>query len=433
MTTIMSPVPRLACLLAGLLTGQTVMGGADELAAEGSTAAAATASAAYSPLPSGYSLSYDATAWNPEYSVFALSVADPVGILGSGFALSADPRLKPLTRLDTTWSVNSALLPLPLHLGDGVSSTELWDQPTRLGGVQIGTFQPPIPTVSAPPNVIALPYEGVSPIASRTPLYVDHLRAAMNVPPPSLEVEGQSDFSLESGRLRENFGLRSSDYGPWLTSGSYRYGLSMGTTVDGELAEGAGQQSFLGLGLLEGLGRFGLLSAGLDGSHDPDASGWLARVGYEYRQDRVSFAIRSHVQSAGYQELGDVSVIDTLRQRTLASAGVDLGSLGHFCVVSATQNSVDDGRRDLIAVSHALPLGSGIVSTAAAYSPGPTGSTALWLSITYPLTFAPNSALAHSTASTQYPAALDHTIIDAFGQTRLPSTARSIYDKTGAP
>src|ERR1700712_5267413 len=73
----------------------------------------------YNPLPSGYSLSYDKDKWTEGFSVFHMAVADTYGVVGSSFAASDDPRLKPLTRLDSSWKLTAPLLGLPMRLGDG--------------------------------------------------------------------------------------------------------------------------------------------------------------------------------------------------------------------------------------------------------------------------------------------------------------------------
>jgi hypothetical protein len=216
-----------------------------------------------------------------------------------------------------------------------------------------------------------------------------------------------------------------------LTSGIYRYGMGAATTLDGQVAQVTGQQSYAGIGVLEGLGSMGFLSAHVAGSRDTDSSGWLARLGYDYSRDRFSFAIRSHLQSAGYQTIGDPAITESLKQRTLASAGVDLGSMGVVSLASATQTYIDDSRRDIIALSHAMPFGGGgIVSTAAAYSPGPLGNSALWLSFSYPFDYLDPSG---RRLDTSVNSALDRTITDAFGQVRLPSSVRGLTDKSTLP
>jgi outer membrane usher protein FimD/PapC len=412
---IMTPVVRLACVVAAC--GLAARAHAADVISEG----------AYVPVPAAYSLSYDKDRWSDEFSVFRMAVTDTYGVIGSSFAASDDPRLHPLTRLDSSWKLTAPLLGLPMQLGDGVSSAGLWDQPARLGGLQIGTLQLAPPEVVAPPASIALPYSVSGPASTATSPFIDHLRSMVQFQKQTLAPAGQGDFSVESGRLRENFEMRSADYGPWITSGTYRYGLNAATTVDGEVAQVAGQQSFVGLGVMEGLGPLGMVSAKLASSRDPQLNGWLARMGYDFNLDRLSIAVRSHIQSPGFQDVGDASLLESFKQRTLASARLDLGTMGKISLASASETYTDDTRRDILAVSHAMPFGGGgVVSTAAAYSPGQFGSATLLLSFTYPfnyLTGAPRKVDAAVSS------ALDRTIVDAFGQTRLPTPGRLPTDR----
>ncbi len=399
----MASATRLAWVLAG-----TTSWGHTALCADGAVPASYSAS--------GYSLSYDKDQWSEEYSVFNVAVADRLGVLGSGFAASDDPRLRPLTRLDSGWNFTAPLLTMPARIGDGVSSTGFWDQPARFGGLQLGSFQPALPAVVAPPSTIAIPFESVGPVATTSSRFIDHLRSLVQLQTQSLEIEGQGDFSVESGRLRENFEARSADYGAWLTSGTYRYGFNATTTLDGQVAQVAGQQNFVGLGVLERVGPLGLVSARIAGSRDLDTSGWVARMGYDYTCDWLSVALRSHRQSAGYQDVGDAAAIEPLRQRTLASARIDLGALGRVSLASATQTYTDDSRRDIVALSHAMPFGGGgVLSTAAAYSPGQLGNTALLMSFTYPFDYVGTRTAQRDAMDS----ALDRTIVDAFGQSQL--------------
>ena len=157
----MASATRLACTLVGLS-----LAGADARPAD------VFSPNTYTPPASTYSLSYDKDRWTDEFSVFHMAVTDRFGVVGSEFAASDDPRLRPLTRLDSSWTATAPWLGLPMRLGDGVSSVGLWDQPARVGGVQIGSFQPALPEVTAPPSVVALPYDimGPTPVtATRAP------------------------------------------------------------------------------------------------------------------------------------------------------------------------------------------------------------------------------------------------------------------------
>jgi hypothetical protein len=420
MANIMASTERVACALAGLLLASTSPAVADDMPVMG-----------YSPLPANYALWVDKDHWSDGYSVFHLTVAEDFGEVAGGFAAADDPRLKPLTRLDSAWTVESALLPFALRIGDSVSSAGMWSQPARMGGLQIGTMPLAPPPVLLPPAMLATPYQPANCEGIYTARFMDHLRSMIQLQQSSLTPEGESEFSFESGRLRENFELRSNDYGPWLSSGTYRYGLSGATTIDGEVAELAHQQSYLGLGVFEGLGPFGTVSARVANSHEGDAYGWLAVVGADYRRDQINVAVRSTVQSATFQDLGDIAVIEPLRQRTLASAGVDLGGLGRISVAGAAEIYADDSRRDILALSHSVHFGrGGIISTAAAYSPGQLGNSAVLLFFTYPFDIIGRSS---RTLDGAVASALDQSMVDAYGLPKNLGVGRITLDRPGLP
>jgi outer membrane usher protein len=419
MANIMASAERVACAAAGLLLTASMTRAAD-LPVDG-----------YDPLSANYSFILDKDHGSDDYSVFHFAVAEEFGVVSGGFAASDDPRLKPLTRLDSAWNLSAPLISLPMRIGDGVSSADLWSQPARLGGVQIGNYQPATPPVVAPPTMLALPYQQTGPEAPYTTRFMDHLRSVLQWQQAGLTAADQSEFSVESGRLRENFEVRSNDYGPWFTSGTYRYGLNQATTVDAEFAEVAHAQNYLGLGVLEGLGAVGTVSARVASSHDGESYGWLTVLGADYRHDQINLALRSNIQSPAFQDVGDAAVIEPLRQRTLASAGVDLGGLGRISLAGAAQLYTDDSRRDVLALSHAMHFGGGgIISTAAAYSPGPFGNAALLLSFTYPFDAIGRSArtLDRAVAST-----LDESMVDAFGIPKMPTVGRIALDRPGQP
>jgi outer membrane usher protein FimD/PapC len=375
-----------------------------------------------------YDLTYDKDKWSEDFSVFRMAVNDPVGSMKQSFATSDDPRLRPLTRLDTSFSFSTPLVGSPGRFGDTVSSAGLWSQPVRMGGLQFGTMQPVLPDIVAPPMLLS-PDLGpnVNPATVASNRIIEQVHTAAQLQKQSLIAPGQAVYSVESGLVRQDFELRSNSYGSWLTSGTYRYGLNASTTVDGQFAQVGSQQSVFGIGLLEGLGPLGQLSARLASSHDVDSNGWLAHWGYDYVHDNLSLALRSHVQSPGYQDVGDSAYLEPLRQRTLASAGMNLGALGKVSVASATQTFSDDSRSNVVAVSHAMPLlGGGIVSTSAAYAPGQFTNTAWLVSFTFPFNYemAPARKLAKAADMV-----LDKTMSDAFNMTRVPSFGHIITDR----
>lgn len=372
-----------------------------------------------------YNLSYSKDQWSDDFSVFQMRIADQSGSLSSSVAAAAEPLLRPLTRLDTSLDFSAPLIQAPVRLGDAVSSSGFWDEPVRMGGLQIGTIRPALPSVVAP-SVTLLPDALGAPLAaapSLGSLPANYIAAASNrfiadvdsdahLQTQTLMGRGQSGYSVEMGRIREDFEFRSNDYGSWMTSGTYRYGFDADTTVDGQFAQIGAAQSVVGLGVLEGLGSFGQVSARVANSRDTDAgSGWLARFGYDFSRENLSLALRTHLQSSSYQTVTDIAAVEPVRQRTLASAGWDFGSLGKVSLASATQTFTDDSRRDVVAVSHSMPIvGGGYVSAAAAYMPGVNSNSALLVSLRFPFDYwtAPSRKLSQDMDND-----LDRTIGDA--------------------
>ncbi len=379
-----------------------------------------------------YKLSLDEDRWADEFSVFHMDVKDEFGAVNSSLATSDDPRLHPVTRLDTSWTFNAPVVNAPVRLGDTVASTALWAQPVRMGGLQIGTLQPVLPGIILPPILLAPEYVGNGAAAAyESARVIEQVSSITQFQKPALIAPGQAVYSFESGRVRQDFELRSNGYGAWLTSGTYRYGAGRNTTVDGQFAQVGEQQTVIGFGLLEGLGPLGLISARIAGSRDIDSNGWLARMGYDFTHDNLSFTLRSHIQSVGYQSIGDSAYLEALRQRTLASAGMNFGSLGKISVASATQTLTDDSRSNVLALSHAIALiGGGILSTAAAYSPGQIANTVWAVSVTFPFNYEIAPARQLAAAGDMV---LDRTLINAFNLTRIPTPGRLLNERLQLP
>jgi outer membrane usher protein len=379
---------------------------------------------------SAYSLSYNKDQWTDDFSVFQMRLADSLASVNSSIAASDDPSLRPLTRLDTSIDFSAPLISAPVRVGDTVSSSGFWDEPVRMGGLQIGTIRPTLPGIVAPsttllpdalgaplsatPNAATLPANYIAGASNR---FISDVNTDAHLQTQTLMGQGQSGYSLEMGRIREDFEFRSNNYGSWMTSGTYRYGLNADITIDGQFAQLGAEQNVLGLGLLEGFGSLGQVSARVANSRDADAgSGWLARFGYDFSRENLSLALRTHVQSSSYQPVNDIAAIEPVRQRTLASAGWDFGSLGKISLASATQTFIDDTRRDVVAVSHSMPIvGGGYLSAAAAYTPGANSNSALLVSLRFPFDYwlTPSRKVAQDTDD-----GLDKTIGDALNVSR---------------
>jgi outer membrane usher protein len=382
------------------------------------------------PLSRDYVVSYDKDPRSNRYAIFNASVAHPVGVTTATFAGTTDSRQSALTRLESAWSWSVPDSVARLRVGDGISNPGTWGHAVRFGGIQFGTAQ------GTRSDVITAPLLGASGVAvlpSTADLLSDDLRNAVirgapfagmrpQVTTPgnvniavndalgrsyvlsqplfqsiALMPLGQSDFSFEAGRVREDYARRSDQYGSWLASGTYSYGLGKAATLDAHIATIDNEVSVMGLGLAERFGSLGLVSATMATSRTADSSGWLARMGYEVSINRVNFAVRSHLQSLSFQDLRATVGAEPLRERTLASAGMSIDHIGNVSIAGVSQTFGDGAREGVVALSHSVPLGAtGLFSTAATYAPGMRNSSVL-LSVSYPFATGKHKKATNST------------------------------------
>lgn len=243
-------------------------------------------------------------------------------------------------RLDTRWTYSDPASMSTWTVGDFISGGLAWSRPVRLGGVQWRrnfSVRPdliiyPLPQFSADatvPSSVELfvnnvrQFSGevdpgpfvlsdfprvvgagqamvvVTDALGRTtqttvPLYIDYQRLA----------RGLSDFSLEAGLLRRNYGVESDDYGQQpVASGSWRRGLTDHFT--GELHAETGERlSLAGAGFAwSPLGRYGVFTANFAHSSHV-ASGHQYGGGYQWFGQRVGFDLYSQRATATFRDLG---------------------------------------------------------------------------------------------------------------------------------
>lgn len=245
-------------------------------------------------------------------------------------------------RLDTHWSYSDSARMTTTTVGDLASGGLAWTRPVRLGGVQyrrnFGT-RPDLVTYPVPrfsgqatvPSAVELLVDNVRQFGTEVndgpfvieqfprisgagevtvvltdalgrvtqttvPLYVDYQRLA----------PGLSDFSFETGRLREGYGGGSDRYGnDWLGSASIRRGMTDSLTMEGHIEGGAGL-ALTGIGAVwSPAARYGVFNlAYAVGSGDSDGS--LRRAGYQWNNRGVGIDLQSERRSRELRDLGDV-------------------------------------------------------------------------------------------------------------------------------
>ena len=370
-----------------------------------------------------------------------------------------------LTRLDSSWSVDFPAQMRTLHLGDAANVPGSWGRSLRFGGIQYGS------NFSTQPGFVSFPAQsasGQAVLPSTVDVFVNQaLVSRQSVPPGPFAIsnlpvitgagevqlvvrdllgreqiitqpfygsqallgKGIEDFSWELGRVRENFGLQSGDYGPWLASGTYRRGLS--DRLTGELhAEAMSGQTTLGLGADTLLPRLGTLNAYAAASQSRTGRGALLLLGFDRQAPRWSFAARTQRNSANFAQLGlpeSQPAVVQVSSVNLSYAAAGGGSLGIALIeqrnrppfdaaAAASPGAVARGR--LASLSYSVSLGSfAALTLSAVRSLFGAPSTSVYALISMPLDArshvslsAQSSGGTKAASSSQFTTTLQHNL-----------------------
>jgi outer membrane usher protein len=287
------------------------------------------------------------------------------GSLVSGAVVRGDGRVNSAIRTDTYWRRDSPASMKSLILGDAVASDGGWSRPVRYGGVRYGrdfSLSPgyisyPLPSISGSvalpstvdvlvnnrqqsstnvqPGPFGLTNVPVVSGAGELNLLVRDLRGIETVisqsyyTSPRLLTAGQSDFSIEAGALRRNYGNASYDYGAGFASGSYRYGFSPAITAGGRL-ELQGTRQAGGIDATGLLGTVAVMRAAaawsrsseIDSTRESNGAHFLTAI--ERSTPRGGGSVQWERFAAGFVQFGATTRESRPRERLQASAGMAL-------------------------------------------------------------------------------------------------------------
>jgi outer membrane usher protein len=267
-------------------------------------------------------------------------------------------------RLDTTFTRSFVDDTTTLRIGDAISGSLTWTRATRFGGVQLErnfSLQPDLVTFPVPafygqaalPSTVDLYIDGLKQYSGQVPagpfqlntvpvvngngeaqvVVTDALGRQSTLAFPfytsgQLLRQGLSDYSLEAGFVRENYGVASFSYNhDPAASGSYRYGVTDWMTVESH-AEASAGLSDGGAGTVIGLGSAGVVNAAAAASSYHGASGSLAELGYNWRNERFNFSLDSTRSFGSYRDVASLDGLPPARRSDRALAGVTAGPLG---------------------------------------------------------------------------------------------------------
>jgi outer membrane usher protein len=263
------------------------------------------------------------------------------------------------TRFDTWWTRSDPATLETVQVGDIVSNSLPWSRSMRLGGIQwrknfalrpdLLTY--PVASVrgtAVVPTAVSLYVNGMQQLSTEVPsgpFVIDQIgglngagqasivtrdalgRSIATTLPLYIDTRmmapGLTDFSVEAGVLRRDFGMRSFSYAASpAASASVRHGMSDTVTVEAHGEAGRGLLNLGGGGMLR-LGRAGVVNAALAASAGRE-HGLLGSLGYQYISALFSIDLQTQRATGRYADLASGEGTPPPRRNDRASLNVAL-------------------------------------------------------------------------------------------------------------
>lgn len=256
-----------------------------------------------------------------------------------------------VVRLDSNWRYIDPVGVRSYTLGDFASNAFSWSSSVRLAGVQwASAFEQRSDIVTT-----ALPqFSGSAALPSTLDLFVNQQRIYSGAIPSGpfdlrslpqvsgnevtlvttdasgrqitttqpyyysdrLLRQGITQFSVDVGIPRFNYGLKSADYGDTLVaSGVMRHGLGNTTTLEGNAETSSDGLINLGAGVAQGLWGRGVVSTAFSASEYKGDQGTRARLGVEGQLAGVRLYANTERGLGDYLDLGRVSNLHLARRK----------------------------------------------------------------------------------------------------------------------
>lgn len=296
-------------------------------------------------------------------------------------------------RLDTSFSRSFVNHAVTLQIGDLVSGSLDWTRPTRLGGIQLRrnfALQPELITFPVPafygqanlPSTVDLYINGLKQYSSDVPagpfqlntvpivngngqaqvVVTDAMGRQNTIAFPfytsnQLLRAGLSDFSIEAGFVREDYGVESLSYAnDPAVSGTYSFGVTDRLTLAGHaetvsgLAEG-------GASAVIAIGQAGVINASFAASHERGSSGQQAGTGYNWRNQRFNLSLDTVRTFGDYRDIATRYGQRPPSQSDRALAGFTMGRAGSLGVSYVALKYPDQPRSRYASAYYSKSLG----------------------------------------------------------------------------
>ena len=174
----------------------------------------------------------------------------------------------------------------------------------------------------------------------------------------TLLAQGLSQYSVNLGKIRDNYGLESNQYGPMLGEASYRRGITDGITLEGHGEYLSGDSHAAGVNAAFGVGRIGVINFTAANGGDSSGSGWLSGVGIEHRGTNTSFIAGSLWATRDFSQVGEpLNPAMRMRQRSLLQTGMGLGRFGSLSLAYVRQAYRDSPTQQTLGLTHSIRFG----------------------------------------------------------------------------
>ncbi len=377
-----------------------------------------------------YDLFLNATSDSKQVSgVFEGAFYNRFGVGIASFLAQSAGSTSHLVRLDTTWRRDFPDETRTLLVGDASGASGVWGRPVRFGGLRYGT------NFATNPGYVTFPLPGLrgeAALPTTTELYVDGvLRQSSSVPPGPFRINnlpvvtgqgevrlvvrdllgreqvisvpyyassqllrpGLREDSYEIGVTRNNYGIRSDDYGRFVSALQRRQGFTDNFTGEAR-AEVLRNQQTVGVGASVAAPALGVFTGATALSRSESGRGALLFAGFERQVRRgISFGVRSQWTSADFTQLGLQPDQRAPVRRMSANVGVAPPGYGSFGIAYLRDDNRDRPNVEILSASYSVSLGPASALVLFAFKPL-TGDGTHAVGLTLSMGFGPRSSAA---------------------------------------
>ena len=174
----------------------------------------------------------------------------------------------------------------------------------------------------------------------------------------ALLAQGLTQYSVNVGSIRDNYALKSDDYGAGLAEASYRRGVTDNFTLESHAEYLVGDAHAAGINAALGIGHIGVVNVTAANGGDSNGSGWLSGIGIEHRGTNTSVVAGSQWATRDFSQVGDpFNPALRIRQRNLIQTGIGMGRFGSLSLAYVRQTYRDSPDQQTLGLTDSINFG----------------------------------------------------------------------------